>query len=134
MNIKAFLKPAQRPSSIALVCTLDVLVYVQIISLLAFRMYMLNGQLPGFTDQDNPASFAAQWSTRFFTFAYLWAFNANLLTTPVTLSYDWQMGSIPLVESLADARQIATLATFGSLAALSFVALLHSRVCTISVS
>eukprot|EP00117_Sycon_ciliatum_P018529 scpid9666/ scgid6106/ Transmembrane and TPR repeat-containing protein 1 len=103
------------------------IVLSSIISLLAFRMYMLNGQLPGFTDQDNPASFAAQWSTRFFTFAYLWAFNANLLTTPVTLSYDWQMGSIPLVESLADARQIATLATFGSLAALSFVALLHSR-------
>uniref|UniRef100_A0AAY5F596 dolichyl-phosphate-mannose--protein mannosyltransferase n=1 Tax=Electrophorus electricus TaxID=8005 RepID=A0AAY5F596_ELEEL len=45
----------------------------------------------------------------FLTYCYLLAFNAWLLLAPVMLCYDWQVGSIPLVESLWDARNIATL-------------------------
>ncbi|XP_062991034.1 protein O-mannosyl-transferase TMTC1 isoform X1 [Elgaria multicarinata webbii] len=45
---------------------------------------------------------------RFLTYSYLLAFNAWLLLAPVTLCYDWQVGSIPLVESIWDVRNFAT--------------------------
>ena len=45
---------------------------------------------------------------RFLTYSYLLAFNAWLLLAPITLCYDWQVGSIPLIESVWDARNLAT--------------------------
>uniref|UniRef100_H2RZ30 dolichyl-phosphate-mannose--protein mannosyltransferase n=1 Tax=Takifugu rubripes TaxID=31033 RepID=H2RZ30_TAKRU len=42
------------------------------------------------------------------TYSYLLSFNAWLLLVPVVLCYDWQVGSIPLVESLGDLRNGAT--------------------------
>uniref|UniRef100_A0A8D0FBX6 DUF1736 domain-containing protein n=1 Tax=Strix occidentalis caurina TaxID=311401 RepID=A0A8D0FBX6_STROC len=45
---------------------------------------------------------------RFLTYSYLLAFNAWLLLAPITLCYDWQVGSIPLIESIWDARNLAT--------------------------
>lgn len=42
-----------------------------------------------------------------------------LLLAPVTLCYDWQVGSIPLVESLWDARNLASLLLALGLGALS---------------
>uniref|UniRef100_A0A671SW55 dolichyl-phosphate-mannose--protein mannosyltransferase n=1 Tax=Sinocyclocheilus anshuiensis TaxID=1608454 RepID=A0A671SW55_9TELE len=45
----------------------------------------------------------------FLTYCYLLAFNAWLLLAPIVLCYDWQVGSIPLVESLWDGRNIASL-------------------------
>lgn len=46
---------------------------------------------------------------RFLTYSYLLAFNMWLLLAPVTLSYDWQVGSIPLVETVWDVRNLATI-------------------------
>jgi len=43
---------------------------------------------------------------RFLTYSFLPVFNAWLLICPYRLSYDWQMGSIPLVETLWDIRNI----------------------------
>ncbi|GAA6077306.1 protein O-mannosyl-transferase TMTC1 isoform X1, partial [Tachysurus ichikawai] len=43
----------------------------------------------------------------FLTYCYLLAFNAWLLLAPIVLCYDWQVGSIPLVESLWDLRNMA---------------------------
>uniref|UniRef100_A0A8C9WAT5 dolichyl-phosphate-mannose--protein mannosyltransferase n=1 Tax=Scleropages formosus TaxID=113540 RepID=A0A8C9WAT5_SCLFO len=45
----------------------------------------------------------------FLTYSYLLAFNAWLLLAPIVLCYDWQVGSIPLVESVWDVRNVATL-------------------------
>ncbi|XP_066264640.1 protein O-mannosyl-transferase TMTC1-like isoform X1 [Branchiostoma lanceolatum] len=81
-----------------------------LLCLLCFRVWMLNGTLPQFSDQDNPASFSPYLATRFLTYSYLLVFNAWLLLAPITLCYDWQMGSIPLVESLLDTRNLATFA------------------------
>ncbi|XP_074758197.1 protein O-mannosyl-transferase TMTC1 isoform X4 [Athene noctua] len=51
----------------------------------------------------------AMWAIRrFLTYSYLLAFNAWLLLAPITLCYDWQVGSIPLIESIWDARNLAT--------------------------
>ncbi|GAB6018796.1 transmembrane and tetratricopeptide repeat containing 1 [Chamberlinius hualienensis] len=76
--------------------------------LITFRIWMLDGTVPQFSEQDNPASFAVLWQTRFLTYAYLLAFNAWLLLGPITMSYDWQLGSIPLVETLWDIRNVST--------------------------
>ncbi|ODM99945.1 Transmembrane and TPR repeat-containing protein 1 [Orchesella cincta] len=43
---------------------------------------------------------------RFRTFAYLPVFNFWLLLAPVSLNYDWQMGSIPLISSWMDIRML----------------------------
>eukprot|EP00794_Sanderia_malayensis_P020407 gene20407-22420_t len=86
-----------------------VVIISTVIFLLAFRIQILHGQLPAFNEEDNPASFSSSLLTRFLTYSYLCAFNAWLLLAPVVLSYDWQIGSIPLVESFIDARNISSL-------------------------
>ncbi|KAJ8402447.1 hypothetical protein AAFF_G00369360 [Aldrovandia affinis] len=87
--------------------TCVVSIYVAII--MSFRLWVMGGSMPLFSEQDNPASFSPHLLTRFFTYCYLLAFNAWLLLAPIVLCYDWQVGSIPLVESLWDVRNIATL-------------------------
>lgn len=81
-----------------------------LVTLLAFRLWILHGTLPQFSEVDNPASFSPSLPTRLLTFSYLGAFNAWLVLCPRTLSYDWQMGSIPLVSSPLDHRNLATVA------------------------
>ncbi|XP_070580760.1 protein O-mannosyl-transferase TMTC1-like isoform X2 [Ptychodera flava] len=95
-----------------------------LVLLMVFRIWMLNGQLPAFSDQDNPASFAPHLSTRFMTYCYLLVFNGWLLLAPTILCYDWQMGSIPLVESVADLRNLATISFIAVMAMISIYCLL----------
>ncbi|XP_068082907.1 protein O-mannosyl-transferase TMTC1 [Anabrus simplex] len=83
-------------------------VLVSLSFLLVFRLALLHGSLPKFSNQDNPAAFHPCRHVRFLTFCYLAAFNFWLLLCPATLSHDWQMGSVPLVTSLADIRNLAT--------------------------
>lgn len=44
------------------------------------------------------------------TYGYLAAMNLGLVIWPQVLSYDWQMGSVPLIQSLNDSRNLVTLA------------------------
>uniref|UniRef100_A0A8D2QIU3 dolichyl-phosphate-mannose--protein mannosyltransferase n=1 Tax=Zonotrichia albicollis TaxID=44394 RepID=A0A8D2QIU3_ZONAL len=85
------------------------LVISYVILVLYFRLWIMGGSMPMFSEQDNPASFSPYLLTRFLTYSYLVAFNAWLLLAPITLCYDWQVGSIPLVESIWDVRNLATL-------------------------
>ncbi|RLW01790.1 hypothetical protein DV515_00007808 [Chloebia gouldiae] len=84
------------------------LVISYVILVLYFRVWIMGGSMPMFSEQDNPASFSPYLLTRFLTYSYLLAFNAWLLLAPITLCYDWQVGSIPLVESIWDVRNLAT--------------------------
>ncbi|XP_050181400.1 protein O-mannosyl-transferase TMTC1 isoform X2 [Myiozetetes cayanensis] len=84
------------------------LVISYVVLVLYFRLWIMGGSMPMFSEQDNPASFSPYFLTRFLTYSYLLAFNAWLLLAPITLCYDWQVGSIPLVESIWDARNLAT--------------------------
>uniref|UniRef100_A0A673WVE5 dolichyl-phosphate-mannose--protein mannosyltransferase n=3 Tax=Salmo trutta TaxID=8032 RepID=A0A673WVE5_SALTR len=81
--------------------------YVAVI--MSFRLWLMGGSMPLFSEQDNPASFSPHLLTRFLTYCFLLAFNAWLLLSPAVLCYDWQVGSIPLVESLWDMRNVAAL-------------------------
>lgn len=57
---------------------------------------------------DNPAS-ASTFPGRHLTYSYLASLNAWLLSFPSSLCCDWTMGTVALVESLADPRNLATL-------------------------
>ncbi|KAM6153843.1 protein O-mannosyl-transferase TMTC1 isoform 2-T2 [Erethizon dorsatum] len=86
-----------------------ILVVSYVIVILYFRLWIMGGSMPLFSEQDNPASFSPYILTRFLTYSYLLAFNVWLLLAPVTLCYDWQVGSIPLVETIWDTRNLATI-------------------------
>ncbi|CAN9508050.1 unnamed protein product [Ophioblennius macclurei] len=81
--------------------------YVALI--MSVRLWLMGGSMPLFSEQDNPASFSPHLLTRILTYSFLLSFNAWLLLAPIVLCYDWQVGSIPLVETLDDARNMATL-------------------------
>uniref|UniRef100_A0A3B5K2A9 dolichyl-phosphate-mannose--protein mannosyltransferase n=1 Tax=Takifugu rubripes TaxID=31033 RepID=A0A3B5K2A9_TAKRU len=82
--------------------------FLQVLIILSVRLWLMGGSMPLFSEQDNPASFSPYLLTRILTYSYLLSFNAWLLLVPVVLCYDWQVGSIPLVESLGDLRNGAT--------------------------
>uniref|UniRef100_A0A8C5MUF3 dolichyl-phosphate-mannose--protein mannosyltransferase n=1 Tax=Leptobrachium leishanense TaxID=445787 RepID=A0A8C5MUF3_9ANUR len=99
--------------------------YVAVV--LYFRVRIMGGSMPLFSEQDNPASFSAYILSRFLTYSYLLAFNAWLLLAPITLCYDWQVGSIPLIHSIWDERNIATLLFLGILLSVGFHCLVSSK-------
>ncbi|OWF55836.1 Transmembrane and TPR repeat-containing protein 3 [Mizuhopecten yessoensis] len=76
--------------------------------LLFARIKVMGAQLPVFTNFDNPASQAA-FPARHLTLNYLLPVNVWLLLCPSGLCCDWTMGTIPLVKSLLDVRNAATL-------------------------
>ncbi|XP_054720816.1 protein O-mannosyl-transferase Tmtc3-like [Uloborus diversus] len=85
--------------------------------LLTIRLKVMGSQLPVFTKFDNPAA-AAETPSRQLTFNYLVALNSWLLLFPSDLCCDWTMGSVPLVKSWADPRNLATVALYATLAAI----------------
>ncbi|CAL8141337.1 unnamed protein product [Orchesella dallaii] len=79
--------------------------------LLLGRLLVMGSQLPIFTRFDNPAS-VSETPTRQLTYNYLVALNVWLLLFPCDLCCDWTMGTVPLVESWWDPRNLVTLATY----------------------
>jgi len=67
---------------------------------------------------DNPAA-AASSPWRQLTYNYLLPVNSWLLLCPTFLCCDWTMGTIALVESVADRRNLATLTFYMVLCALT---------------
>ncbi|XP_031778983.1 protein O-mannosyl-transferase TMTC1 [Nasonia vitripennis] len=88
--------------------------------LLVVRLALLHGALPKFSPQDNPAAFHPCFHVRLLTFCYLATLNCWLVLCPATLSHDWQMGSVPLIASLADTRNLATCLFFGGCLVLTY--------------
>ncbi|XP_066930316.1 protein O-mannosyl-transferase TMTC1-like [Clytia hemisphaerica] len=85
------------------------LLLVWFLALFRYRMHLMNYTLPKFKLEDNPASFSPHLQTRILTYLYLLIFNLKLLLSPNVLCYDWQIGSIPLVDTLSDIRNLETL-------------------------
>ncbi|XP_075712919.1 protein O-mannosyl-transferase TMTC3 [Rhinoderma darwinii] len=79
--------------------------------LVVIRVQVIQSQLPVFTRFDNPAAVSGT-PARQLTFNYLLPVNAWLLLNPSELCCDWTMGTIPLVESILDPRNLATLLFF----------------------
>ncbi|XP_049764898.1 protein O-mannosyl-transferase Tmtc3 [Schistocerca cancellata] len=87
---------------------------VTTICLLMLRLQIMGSRLPVFTRFDNPAS-VAPTPTRHLSYNYLISVNLWLLLFPCDLCCDWTMGTIPLVESLTDIRNLATVAAYASI-------------------
>ncbi|XP_064490379.1 protein O-mannosyl-transferase Tmtc3-like isoform X2 [Ornithodoros turicata] len=91
------------------------------VALLVGRVKVMGAQLPVFTKFDNPAA-VADTPTRQLTFNYLLPVNMWLLLFPSELCCDWTMGTIPLVQSFFDIRNLATLALYIAVVVLIYVA------------
>ena len=72
---------------------------------------------PFFHASNDPVHFIRY---RTLTFLHLPVLNFWLLLCPLRLSYDWQMGSIPLLTSLSDARCISIVVFYGCLTAFAY--------------
>ncbi|XP_068611665.1 protein O-mannosyl-transferase TMTC2 [Brachionichthys hirsutus] len=83
--------------------------------LLSARLYWMGNKHPNFSNSDNPAADSPQLLTRTLTFLHLPAANAWLLLCPEKLSFDWSMDAVPLVRSVADWRNLHTVAFYGGL-------------------
>lgn len=57
-------------------------------------------------------------SRRMLSFSNIYAHNAWLLLSPSSLCCDWSLGSVPLVTSLTDTKNLYSVALYVSLAAL----------------
>lgn len=77
--------------------------------LLYFRFSIMGWHHPNFAPPDNPASKSPVTMTRCMTYCYIAWINIKLLLLPVYLSYDWSYGTIPLITSWFDFRNLATL-------------------------
>ncbi|KAG5841661.1 hypothetical protein ANANG_G00169000 [Anguilla anguilla] len=78
--------------------------------LLALRLYWMGNKPPSFSSSDNPAADSPSLLTRTLTFLYLPAANLWLLLCPSTLSFDWSMDALPLLNTLSDWRNLHTAA------------------------
>ena len=108
------------------------LIYFQTIILLCLRFHLMGWTTPQFKAEDNPAAFTTQLSTRAMTYSYIYAFNMVLLLCPSTLSYDWQMGSVPLLRQLTDVRNLSSLSFFVSLLLITRYCLQRKKVTNLS--
>ncbi|XP_063761538.1 protein O-mannosyl-transferase TMTC2 [Eleginops maclovinus] len=81
--------------------------------LLSARLYWMGNKPPNFSNSDNPAADSPHFLTRTLTFLHLPVANAWLLLCPDRLSFDWSMDAMPLVRSLADWRNLHTVAFYG---------------------
>uniref|UniRef100_H2Z0F9 dolichyl-phosphate-mannose--protein mannosyltransferase n=1 Tax=Ciona savignyi TaxID=51511 RepID=H2Z0F9_CIOSA len=77
-------------------------------SLIYVRILIMHGSIPHFTAFDNPAS-VESFPARHLTYNYLLPLNAFLLLNPSNLLCDWTMGTVPIVSSIFDVRNMATL-------------------------
>nr|CAB3267131.1 transmembrane and TPR repeat-containing protein 3 [Phallusia mammillata] len=78
------------------------------IFLLFMRFFAMGNNLPHFDIFDNPAA-SAEFPARHLTLNYLLPVNTWLLLNPSNLLCDWTMGTIPLITSFTDVRNIATI-------------------------
>lgn len=92
-------------------CVVFLFLSLSYFSVIAFNSYRF----------DNPASVAPS-PTRQLTYNYLTSVNFWLLLFPCDLCCDWTMGTVPLVDSFFDVRNLATIATYSLLLALLWIA------------
>ena len=90
-----------------------------VMSIINFINFQVNFFLFRF---DNPAA-ASPSPARHLTFNYLLPVNTWLLLCPSALCCDWTMGTIPLITSLLDLRNLATLTFYVVLGKMVHVAL-----------
>lgn len=92
-------------------------------SLLGVRLYWMGNKPPSFSNSDNPAADSESLLARTLTFFYLPTKNLWLLLCPDTLSFDWSMDAVPLLQSVCDWRNLHTVAFYLGLLLLAYYSL-----------
>ncbi|KAL3846955.1 hypothetical protein ACJMK2_017895 [Sinanodonta woodiana] len=82
--------------------------FLTAVAILIFRWRIMGSTPPTFQIFDNPHSFANGTFIRALNYNYLYSINAWLLINPWWLCFDWSMGCIPVIQTVADPRNIAT--------------------------
>ncbi|XP_071085365.1 protein O-mannosyl-transferase TMTC4-like [Haliotis cracherodii] len=90
------------------------------VSLLITRLRVMGSTTPIFQVHDNPHSFVNGTILKILNYNYLYAINSWLLLNPWWLCFDWSMGCIPVITSLADPRILADIALWAVFGALLF--------------
>ncbi len=103
------------------------------IGLMGLRFGIMGQTLPVFTNFDNPASYA-DFPAKQLTWTYLTPVNFGLLLSPAQLLCDWTMGTIPLVNDLADPRNLVTLTFFVVFGHLALASLINFKEASLLVS
>ncbi|XP_067669530.1 protein O-mannosyl-transferase TMTC4-like [Haliotis asinina] len=89
-------------------------------SLLVTRIWIMGSTTPVFGDGDNPHSLVNGRVFRMFNYNYLYAMHVWLLLNPWWLCFDWSMGCIPVITSLADPRILTVMALWTAFGMLLF--------------
>ncbi|XP_003388214.1 PREDICTED: transmembrane and TPR repeat-containing protein 3-like [Amphimedon queenslandica] len=89
------------------------------VALMMLRVKIMKAELPVFTIHDNPAV-NEPTPYRQLHWLYLIFQNVWLLLSPSFLCADWTMGTVPLINSLIDPRNLLTILTFTGLAHLAW--------------
>lgn len=82
--------------------------------LIYYRFSLMDFKSPTFKKMDNPLAAHGSFVVRALNQNYLYALNAWLLLCPDWLSFDWALGSIPLIETMVDPRNGATALFYAS--------------------
>ncbi|XP_048247495.1 protein O-mannosyl-transferase TMTC4-like [Haliotis rufescens] len=96
------------------------ILFLTSVSLLITRIRIMGSTTPIFSENENPHSFVNDTMTKIVNYNYLYAMNSWLLLNPWWLCYDWSMGCIPVITSLADCRILAVIALWAGFAALFY--------------
>lgn len=101
--------------------------FMSTLLMVAVRLQLMGSKAPEFAPADNPSADCPSRLSRTLTFFYLPAFNLWLLIQPCVLSFDWSMEAIPLIQSLADPRNLTSVAFYATLAYLGWNAFFRPR-------
>ncbi|XP_053670732.1 protein O-mannosyl-transferase TMTC4 [Anopheles nili] len=88
---------------------------------LVLRLWIMDFESPKFHRMDNPIGASNSITTKILSQSYLYWLNFWLLVCPDWLSFDWALGSIPLVESAFDWRIPLICVLYGAILALVFL-------------
>eukprot|EP00941_MAST-03F_sp_MAST-3F-sp1_P005041 g5041.t1 len=83
--------------------------------------------IPEFSEPDNPGAYNSNLFTRILTLNYYAGFSAFQLLLPTALCCDWAMGSIEVLESVSDHRNIVTVCSYSSLIFLVYWGISNKR-------
>ena len=92
-----------------------------------FRLSMNYDSQPIFKEEELVAAYHPNRTVRILSFSNIYSINLWLLLAPSALCCDWSLGSVPLVSSLADMRNVWSLIMYTSLGVLGMHVLRAKR-------
>ncbi|ELU01234.1 hypothetical protein CAPTEDRAFT_123644 [Capitella teleta] len=123
--IYSFQLPALRSSSSSSFLLRHLTLLLTGVFILSSRFIVMGSSVPEFQKVDNPHSFVESRFLRALNYTYLYCINAWLLILPHWLCFDWSMGCVPVINSITDPRNTATLVFLSGFTALVWRALSH---------